>query len=315
MRLRSRRCGRARSSSMQRAANSSTTTRSWRRSTSGTPRRLRARCRPCAGPDADAGARRPSARDRDAAHRRPDAAGDRAPGARNRRAADVADRTANSRPVPSTQTPRRDGGAGAAAICPQTERHARRSRVAQSGCRSLLRHVNCRPRRRAWTTPETSSSSPPRAAPASRAWSRRCSSSTRTSRSRSRTRRRKPRGQDQHGREYHFVDDPRFRRMIARGEFVEWAEVHGHLYGTSRAGHRGADHRRQRRAARDRLAGGAADQAALSERGADLHPAAELGRAAPAPRAARRGRHRGHRDRAWRTRASRWPRPGSSTSL
>ena len=47
---------------------------------------------------------------------------------------------------------------------------------------------------------------------------------------------RKPRGQDQHGREYHFVDEPTFRCMVERGEFVEWAEVHGHLYGTSRAG-------------------------------------------------------------------------------
>jgi len=45
---------------------------------------------------------------------------------------------------------------------------------------------------------------------------------------------RKPRGQDQQGREYHFVDEPGFRKMIAEGEFVEWAEVHGHLYGTSR---------------------------------------------------------------------------------
>ena len=40
---------------------------------------------------------------------------------------------------------------------------------------------------------------------------------------------RKPRGQDQQGREYHFVDEPTFRAMIQRGEFVEWAEVHGHL--------------------------------------------------------------------------------------
>jgi len=47
---------------------------------------------------------------------------------------------------------------------------------------------------------------------------------------------RKPRGQDQQGREYHFIDEPTFRAMIQRGEFVEWAEVHGHLYGTSRGG-------------------------------------------------------------------------------
>ena len=46
---------------------------------------------------------------------------------------------------------------------------------------------------------------------------------------------RKPRGQDQQGREYHFVEPQTFRSMIERGEFVEWAEVHGNLYGTSRA--------------------------------------------------------------------------------
>jgi guanylate kinase len=46
---------------------------------------------------------------------------------------------------------------------------------------------------------------------------------------------REPRGQEQHGREYHFIDDPAFRAKIKRGDFFEWAEVHGHLYGTSRA--------------------------------------------------------------------------------
>jgi len=45
---------------------------------------------------------------------------------------------------------------------------------------------------------------------------------------------RRPRGQDQQGREYHFVEHPTFRSMIDKGEFVEWAEVHGNLYGTSR---------------------------------------------------------------------------------
>ena len=45
---------------------------------------------------------------------------------------------------------------------------------------------------------------------------------------------RKPRGQEQAGREYHFTDEPTFRSMIGAGEFVEWAEVHGNLYGTSR---------------------------------------------------------------------------------
>jgi guanylate kinase len=45
---------------------------------------------------------------------------------------------------------------------------------------------------------------------------------------------RKPRGQELHGREYWFIDEAGFRAMIDRGEFFEWAEVHGNLYGTSR---------------------------------------------------------------------------------
>lgn len=47
---------------------------------------------------------------------------------------------------------------------------------------------------------------------------------------------RKPRGQEQDGREYHFVDEATFRRMAQADEFFEWAEVHGNLYGTSKAG-------------------------------------------------------------------------------
>ena len=46
---------------------------------------------------------------------------------------------------------------------------------------------------------------------------------------------RAPRGQEQDGREYHFVGEPEFRAKIAAGDFFEWAEVHGNLYGTSRA--------------------------------------------------------------------------------
>jgi len=45
---------------------------------------------------------------------------------------------------------------------------------------------------------------------------------------------RAPRGQEQDGREYHFIGETEFRAMIAGGEFLEHAEVHGHLYGTSR---------------------------------------------------------------------------------
>ncbi len=47
---------------------------------------------------------------------------------------------------------------------------------------------------------------------------------------------RAPRGQEQDGREYWFVDEAQFRRMIERGDFLEWAQVHGNLYGTSKSG-------------------------------------------------------------------------------
>jgi len=43
---------------------------------------------------------------------------------------------------------------------------------------------------------------------------------------------RAPRGTEQDGREYFFVDQPTFQAMIERGEFLEWANVYGHLYGT-----------------------------------------------------------------------------------
>ena len=46
---------------------------------------------------------------------------------------------------------------------------------------------------------------------------------------------RRPRGQEQQGREYVFVSESQFRAMVGRGEFFEWAEVHGHRYGTSKA--------------------------------------------------------------------------------
>ncbi len=45
---------------------------------------------------------------------------------------------------------------------------------------------------------------------------------------------RSPRAGEQNGREYHFVDAAEFRVMRERGDFLEWAEVHGNFYGTSR---------------------------------------------------------------------------------
>ena len=41
-----------------------------------------------------------------------------------------------------------------------------------------------------------------------------------------------PRGSEQDGIDYHFVDVPTFHEKIRRGEFVEWAEVHGQFYGS-----------------------------------------------------------------------------------
>lgn len=46
---------------------------------------------------------------------------------------------------------------------------------------------------------------------------------------------RKPRQNEQDGREYHFVDRAQFMRLIEQGAFLEWAEVHGNLYGTGKA--------------------------------------------------------------------------------
>jgi guanylate kinase len=47
------------------------------------------------------------------------------------------------------------------------------------------------------------------------------------------TRPRRPAEKD--GVDYHFVDDLEFDRMIEAGEFVEWAHVFGHRYGTPKA--------------------------------------------------------------------------------
>src|SRR6266545_2461147 len=43
---------------------------------------------------------------------------------------------------------------------------------------------------------------------------------------------RAPRPGEQHGREYYFTDRDHFGQMVSRGEFLEWAHVHGNLYGT-----------------------------------------------------------------------------------
>jgi guanylate kinase len=43
---------------------------------------------------------------------------------------------------------------------------------------------------------------------------------------------RAPRPGEEDGREYHFLDRPSFERQRDEGAFLEWAHVHGNLYGT-----------------------------------------------------------------------------------
>ena len=45
---------------------------------------------------------------------------------------------------------------------------------------------------------------------------------------------RPPRQGEREGVDYFFVDRPTFMRIVERGEFLEWAEFNGQLYGTSR---------------------------------------------------------------------------------
>jgi len=46
---------------------------------------------------------------------------------------------------------------------------------------------------------------------------------------------RAPRGSERNGVDYHFLTESEFRAQIAQGAFLEWAEVHGRLYGTPMA--------------------------------------------------------------------------------
>ncbi|MBN1558568.1 MAG: guanylate kinase [Lentisphaerae bacterium] len=45
---------------------------------------------------------------------------------------------------------------------------------------------------------------------------------------------RPPRGNERDGVAYRFLDEDTFRRLVEEGEFLEYARVHGHLYGTRR---------------------------------------------------------------------------------
>ena len=45
---------------------------------------------------------------------------------------------------------------------------------------------------------------------------------------------RAPRSGETHGVQYYFMDRATFRDKVRNGDFLEWAEVHGNLYGTPR---------------------------------------------------------------------------------
>lgn len=46
---------------------------------------------------------------------------------------------------------------------------------------------------------------------------------------------RSPRPGESNGVQYHFTDIPAFKQLIAEDQFIEWAEVFGNYYGTSKA--------------------------------------------------------------------------------
>lgn len=46
---------------------------------------------------------------------------------------------------------------------------------------------------------------------------------------------REPRGLEQNGKDYFFIDHADFKARVATDEFLEWADVFGHYYGTHRS--------------------------------------------------------------------------------
>ena len=46
---------------------------------------------------------------------------------------------------------------------------------------------------------------------------------------------RPPRAGEEDGQEYHFIDEAKFKDMLEKNEFLEWAKVHDNYYGTSKS--------------------------------------------------------------------------------
>ena len=114
---------------------------------------------------------------------------------------------------------------------------------------------------------------------------------------------RAPRGDEEDGVDYNFVSRARFEEMIAAGEFLEWADVFGNLYGTARRRHATVPRKRRRRRARDRRAGRAEGAGSRASARRDLRAAAVVRGARAAASRPQQGQRRGDSAAAARWRA------------
>ena len=109
---------------------------------------------------------------------------------------------------------------------------------------------------------------------------------------------RKRRGSEIDGVHYHFLILREFERLRDTDELLEWAEVHGHFYGSPREPVESAIGRGPRHAVRYRLAGRAPDHGKNARRRRPrLHPSAFDGRTESPPQSSRRGCAASHRKR------------------
>ena len=132
--------------------------------------------------------------------------------------------------------------------------------------------------------------------------------------SRTRRGRRAPARSD--GQDYHFVDRDRFERSSTQGAFLEWAEVHGNLYGTSLAEieRAQADARLRRRSSSTSTTRARGRSARRCRRRRRLHLAAVDGRAPQRASAGARARPKRRCSAASKSRSARSSTTRSSTT-
>ena len=85
---------------------------------------------------------------------------------------------------------------------------------------------------------------------------------------------RKPRPGETDGVDYHFVDQAAFGRLREAGRMLEWAEVHGKLYGTGRVEYERAESEGVDLLLDIDVAGAAQVRMKMPEAVLGLHPAA-----------------------------------------